>query len=386
MPKQFWRTLAVMAIVGAIWYLEAEKPVQLSSSAPDIVLPTIIPTGTISSSTPPNTAPLDRSVMLKKKSAQYPRAKELADIQGYINTPEFKLGDVVGKKVILVDFWTYSCINCQRTTPYLNSWYEKYKDKGFVIVGVHTPEFDFEKNYQNVQNAVTSADIKYPVVLDNSYGTWNAYSNRFWPHEFLIDIDGYVVEDRIGEGGYDQTEAKIQELLKERAQVLGVEVSVNEKITASKADDIETQSPETYFGSHRNAYLGNGTVGLSGEQSFLLPGTIELNKLYLGGTWNIMGEYAEAGAGSTATYRYQAKRLYFVAGSAKPIDVEVLRDGKPIDPSVKGRDIFYKDGKSYVHIMSTTLYKIIEDSAFGEHVLQFVISATGLQAFTFTFG
>jgi thiol-disulfide isomerase/thioredoxin len=139
----------------------------------------------------------------------------LAGISGYINTHDgFRLSEIVGKKVVLVDFWTYSCINCQRTQPYLNAWYKKYKDAGLEIVGVHTPEFAFEKDRANVVAAVEKFGITYPVVQDNDYQTWGTYGNRYWPRKYLIDIDGYIVYDHIGEGGYEETEEKIQELLR----------------------------------------------------------------------------------------------------------------------------------------------------------------------------
>lgn len=140
--------------------------------------------------------------------SQFKLAPELTGISGYINTADgqkLTLADLKGK-VVIVDFWTYSCINCIRTIPYLNAWYDKYADKGLVIVGVHSPEFEFEKNYDNVKTAVEKFGIKYPVVQDNDKGTWNAYQNRYWPHKYLIDDEGYIRYDHIGEGGYADTE------------------------------------------------------------------------------------------------------------------------------------------------------------------------------------
>src|SRR3989344_3502091 len=179
--------LAVFAIAGAIYYFEAQRPMRAAQNG----------STEITTSVPKN----------------YPRARDLVSPEGYINTDNITLAELVGKKVILVDFWTYSCINCQRTQPYLNAWYEKYRAAGLEIIGVHTPEFEFEKNYENVKRAVEKAGIKYPVVQDNDYATWQAYGNRYWPRKYLIDIDGYIVYDHIGEGGYEETERKIQELL-----------------------------------------------------------------------------------------------------------------------------------------------------------------------------
>lgn len=368
--------VAVVLIIGSIGYLEATKPARITSDGADVSATT----------TTANAA---------EKAAKYSRAKELAGITGYLNTEHFKLADLIGKKVILLDFWTYSCINCQRTIPHLKEWYAKYKDKGFIIVAVHTPEFDFEKDIANVKKAVVDAGIEYPVVLDSDYGTWSAYNNRFWPREFLIDIDGFVVHDHIGEGGYDETEATIQKLLKERAIALSDPVTITDAVTSPSRDDIQASSPETYFGSARNETLGNGVPGLAGTQTLLEPVTVKPNTLYLIGTWDFNPEYAATSAtvGTAAVgadrinYRYQAKRVYLVAGSQKKAaDIEVMRDGKPIEERVKGKDIFYKNGRSYVKVSGTTLYTVIEDQAEGDHFLEFIVSDPGVQIFTFTFG
>lgn len=142
---------------------------------------------------------------------------EIVNPAGFVNTEGITLKELVGKKVILVDFMTYSCISCIRSFPYTNEWYEKYKDEGLEIVGIHTPEFAFEKNIENVRSAMEHYDIKYPIVLDNEYATWRAYDNKYWPRKYLIDIHGMIVYDHIGEGAYAETEEKIQELLRERA-------------------------------------------------------------------------------------------------------------------------------------------------------------------------
>ena len=152
----------------------------------------------------------------EKKEKMFDVAKEITTPNGYINIDDINIADAIGKKVILIDFWTYSCINCQRTTPFLNAWWDKYEDDGLLMIGIHTPEFEFEKDYNNVADAVKEFGIEFPVVLDNDFSTWRAYQNRYWPRKYLIDIDGFIVYDHIGEGGYDETEKKIQELLEER--------------------------------------------------------------------------------------------------------------------------------------------------------------------------
>ena len=147
--------------------------------------------------------------------SQFKKAPEFVGITGYINTPvPIKLADLKGK-IILIHFWTYPCINCIHTIPHLNDWYQKYSNKGLVIVGVQTPEFSDEKNIDNVKGAVNNFKIKYPVILDNNYATWNAYGNNYWPRDYLVDNQGYIRYNHIGEGDYAQTEQMIQSLLAE---------------------------------------------------------------------------------------------------------------------------------------------------------------------------
>ncbi|MBI2138258.1 redoxin domain-containing protein, partial [Candidatus Woesearchaeota archaeon] len=160
---------------------------------------------------------------ISEKSKKYPLAPELAGIAGYLNTDgeEIRIADYRGKKAVLIDFWTYTCINCIRTLPHLAEWDKKYRDKGLAIIGVHTPEFNFEKEKKNVEMAIKKYGIPYPVVQDNDYATWSAYQNRYWPRKYLVDADGFIRYDHIGEGGYDDTEEMIQKLLME----LGPEIA-----------------------------------------------------------------------------------------------------------------------------------------------------------------
>lgn len=316
---------------------------------------------------------------LAQKSLRYPKAPELTGIAGYINTGEepINLAQYVGHNVVLVDFWDYSCINCQRTIPYLNAWYQKYKDEGLVIIGVHTPEFAFEQLPSNVQAAVTKAGIQYPVVLDNQYKTWDAFQNEYWPNEYLIDIDGYVVHEHSGEGDYDATEAAIQAALSERAARLGLSAQAGSAVSTSTvsvapADLSGIGSPETYFGSNRNAYLGNGTSGLAGKQQFTLPQEPALNTLYLGGSWDIAPEYAEAQARATIEYEYNARDIYMVAANpAGPVTLKLTLDGAPAGE---------------VTISGDRLYTLISGTTAGVHMIQIEVESGVLDAYTFTFG
>lgn len=321
----------------------------------------------------------------------FPQYREIANPSGFVNTSSVTLGGLVGKKVILVDFMTYSCINCIRTFPYLNAWYDKYKDQGLEVVGIHTPEFAFEKNIENVKNAMMKYGITFPVVLDNDYGTWNAWGNRYWPRKYLIDINGKVVYDHIGEGGYAETEERIQELLREKMAnknqaVLSVPTGrVKPQETSGPTRD---QSPEVYFGSDRNSTLANGRFGTRGEQQLQRPSDITPNELYLVGTWNFDRERAENKTqNAQILYRYTAKDVFFVASAAKPAKIKVTRDGKPLTREMAGSDIFFESDQSYALIQNEQLYHLIDDSAgAGQHLLELEAEAAGLEAYTFTFG
>ena len=309
---------------------------------------------------------------------------EIANPAGFVNTggKPIKISDYVGKQVILLDIMTYSCINCQRTFPYLNTWYEEYKDEGLIIIGIHTPEFAFEKDKASVQKAMEEFGIKFPVVLDNDYGTWNALNERFWPHKYLIDIHGNIVYDHAGEGAYEVTEKKIQELLKERTEVLGSAESIGDTLAGSNLEEVVTggASPETYFGSARNELLTNGAPGSYGEQSYVIPSAIKPNALYLGGMWNISPEYAKANTNSAVRYRYTAKEGYVVAESETGGFIEVWQDGKLVN-EVAGADV----SAGRVSVKSSRLYKLIKNSEVGEHTLELKVSPE-VKLFAFTFG
>jgi thiol-disulfide isomerase/thioredoxin len=323
------------------------------------------------------------------KAGRFEPAKEITSPNGFINTANVSIAENIGKNVVLLDFWTYSCINCQRTTPYLNAWHEKYKDAGLVIIGVHTPEFEFEKNFDNVKLAVEKYGIEYPVVLDNDYSTWNAYGNRYWPRKYLIDIDGYIVYDHIGEGAYEETERKIQEALQERAERLngGTEVATD----IAQPEGVETpsaKSPEIYFGAARNLYLGNGTPNQTGVQILSLPRGIKANILYMDGSWRFEDEYAEnQSAAAGIVFRYQAGAVHFVAGADDEVIVEVTRDGEPLTEEVAGSDIVFENDKSVIKVRNEKLYDLVnEPGGLSEHTIELRPATPGLQAFTFTFG
>lgn len=311
-----------------------------------------------------------------QKSSQYPLAKEITTPDGFINSDDITIQELIGKKVILIDFWTYSCINCQRTMPYINAWYDKYEDQGLEIIGIHTPEFAFEQNYNNVLEAVNDLNIDHPVVLDNDYSTWNAYNNRYWPAHYLIDIDGYIVYKHFGEGSYNETEKAIQNALQERATLLNLQQRISTEMTEPQ-DKIEVDarkinSPEIYFGAFRNNYLANGQPNKIGLQSFKEPANIKLNKLYLVGNWDITNEFAaNQSVDAKIIFRYDARAVNLVAAAETPATIEIYQDGN-----------FLKT----INVSDEKLYNLINDQSYGRHLLEIIIKDQGLQAFTFTFG
>lgn len=309
---------------------------------------------------------------------------EIVNPSGFIHTDPFMLKDLVGSKVILLDFMTYSCINCQRTFPYLNTWYDKYKDDGLVIIGIHTPEFAFEHDIGNVRTAMERFGITFPIVLDNDYATWRAYGNRFWPHKYLIDIQGNIIYDHVGEGGYDDTEMKIREALMDRAVRLGTQVSFGTDLS-SRAVVARTgiaKSPETYFGARRNEYLGNGDTHQEGKQQYILPADTQSNTLYLGGMWEVNPEYAEGGVGSEVRYRYEARDVYLVARGSPEAVVAVFIDGMPID-TMRGADV---NDQGEIMIEASRLYTLVHQDTVGTHTLELRVMSGVVQLFTFTFG
>lgn len=281
-------------------------------------------------------------------------APELSSIDAYINTngEPITLEQFRGKNVVLLDIWTYSCINCQRTLPYLNEWYEQYHDQGLEIIGLHTPEFAFEHRVENVQQAVDEFNIKYPVVLDNDFSTWRAYGNRYWPRKYLIDIDGRIVYDHAGEGDYDGTARAIEVALAERNARLGISGTIDASaigvVPEGVIPAVRNRSPEMYFGTARRA-----------------------RELVFNNEWVFTREHAESMDGASVQVEYAAQRVYMVAGAAEPTQVDVYQDGALIQT---------------ITVHEEKLYSIIDGEVYGEHMLELKVRGAGLRAFTFTFG
>lgn len=308
-------------------------------------------------------------------------APDFAPTTQWLNTTKpLSLQDLKGE-VVLVDFWTYTCINCIRTLPHITSWYDKYKSQGFVVIGVHTPEFAFEQNTDNVKHAITQDNIHYPVVQDNDYATWNNYQNNYWPAEYLIDANGIIRRTDFGEGQYDQMETAIQALLKDAGHSVNGSLDTHPDLTP--VNDI---SPETYLGTDRmQYYYPTGTVAQDGQQNFTLTPTIPLNSFSFGGQWTITNASATTGKNATLNYHFIAANVFITLqpGSSSGEKIQIYLDGRPIDAAQAGQDV--KDG--VVTLNQARLYSIVDlQGQTEDHTLTFAFQTPGVQAFTLTFG
>ncbi len=286
-------------------------------------------------------------------------ARGFEGIEAWLNTDDGAEPDLEGK-VVLVDFWTYSCINCQRTFPYLTGWYEKYADQGLEIVGVHSPEFAFEKVESNVVDATERYGIEYPVALDNDFATWRLWDQRFWPAHYLIDTEGNVRQVHYGEGKYEATEALIQELLG---------ASDGDYVEAAETADTSGRTQESYLGSRRIAYAENSPLPFGMETTFTGQASPELDHFAFAGTWTIAPEYALAGEDASLYLHYYAADVYLVLVGEGTVTVTDIDTGEVSEVQV--------DGKS-------DLYTLVSgDAKDGIVRLDFT---EGLEAYAFTFG
>ena len=321
-------------------------------------------------------------------------APEFAGISDWENSQPLTLASLKGK-VVLVDFWTYSCINCQRTFPYLRDWWHKYKDQGLVIVGVHSPEFDFEKSVPNIRAAIKEYKVEWPVAVDSQMATWNAYGNQYWPAEYLVDKDGNVRYTSFGEGDYDKTEAAIRQRLADAGHK--VDSVPGSNIDPGLTADAQLQTRELYAAAGRGfnangehpgqpfAYTDPGADGTDGHR--------RNNFIYWQGTWNIGQEFAEyigttpPSAGFFAI-EYQARSVYIVAESSGGVRrAYVTLDGADVSRADAGSALQYDSaGHSYIDVDRSDLFSLVKRTDFTRHVLRVSPSDPGFRLFTFTFG
>jgi cytochrome c biogenesis protein CcdA/thiol-disulfide isomerase/thioredoxin len=300
-------------------------------------------------------------------------------------TPESLRG-----KVVVANFWTYSCINCLRSLPYLKAWSEKYKDYGLVVLGVHAPEFAFEKDLKNVQSAVKELKIGYPVALDNNFSIWQAFSNRYWPVHYFIDAQGQIRGHHFGEGNYDESEAVIRQLLTEAGakNLPAAGAAIEAGGVQAAADNDHMQSPETYLGYERADNFA-ATPALQQDQAaeYHLPKSLALNQWGLDGKWKVDKEKAmSAGPNGKVSFRFYARDLHLVIGpgaDGKPVKFLVTLDGQPPLQS-HGADI---NDRGHGVVREQRLYQLIRQAGtVGEHTFSIEFLDGGTQAFAFTFG
>lgn len=284
------------------------------------------------------------------------------------------LADLKGK-VVIVDFWTYSCINCQRTLPYLKAWHQKYADQGLVILGVHAPEFEFEKSAKNVSQAIKDFDIKYPVVQDNLFDTWRAYKNRYWPAKYFIDKDGFVRYEHFGEGAYEESEKVIQELLQEAG------VRSDGKMISPVEVPNYAQTHESYLGYGRiKNQVATPAVVPDELTTYQSPKSLKPDELSFQGEWLVKEEYAQPKKGSSLWLNFTAKEVYLVMrNTGQPAKVKVTIDGQTTG---FGED----NNQGIVTVTNDDLYKLIKLDNPGQHLLKLEFEDDNAQVFAFTFG
>jgi thiol-disulfide isomerase/thioredoxin len=298
--------------------------------------------------------------------------------QNWFNTAGGRALTLAGLRgrVVLVDFWTYSCINCIRTLPYLNAWQAKYAGKGFVIIGVHTPEFPFEHSASNVAQAIQQNGIRYPVVQDNNYAIWTAYNNQYWPAEYLIDARGRIRLADFGEGDYAAKERAIHSLLAEQ----GVSGLGGATAVYAEQPSAEGLTPESYLGADKAACFENGQIATGVHNIGSSTRRPEPERLRYGGEWRITGASATSLAGARLQLSFHARRVFLVMGSpGRPRKIRVLLDGHPIPPALEGSDVH----SSLASVGFQRLYRLVELPRVERHVL--TVEA-GVSAYSFTFG
>ena len=301
------------------------------------------------------------------------------DAKGWINSPPLTPADLTGK-VVLYDIWTYSCINCVRTFPYIRAWYDRYRADGLVVVGVHSPEFDFEKVHSNVEGAVKRLDVTWPVALDDDMTIWNAFNNQYWPADYVADRTGHVRYKHFGEGDYDNTENVLRTLL-------GVPDSTpraNQSVTPETASG-QPVNPETYLD------VRHGGIGAqTGLKVYPPAGKLVPPDTVLQGAWNGADEKvtsAAPGAGVALAARAQSVNMVLASATGKPMDAIVTLDGGPVPANRRGASIHVDaSGRTVVSVTAPDMYRLVLAPGVENHQILVVAEQPGLEAYSFTFG
>jgi thiol-disulfide isomerase/thioredoxin len=308
---------------------------------------------------------------------------------GWLNSSPLSADDLRGK-LVLVDFWTYTCINWLRTLSYVRAWSEKYADQGLVVVGVHTPEFPFERDVDNVRQAAKDLNVEYPIALDSAYAIWEAFSNRYWPAVYIADEKGRIRHHHFGEGGYEECERVVQRLLRE-AGGDGIPddlVSVVDDGFEAQADWSTLESPETYLGYDQGQnFASPGGAKLDQARTYVTPERLKLNQWALSGDWTVeRGACVLGRADGRIAFRFHARDVHLVMGPparGASVPFTVLVDGEP-PGAAHGLDI---DERGHGTLSQQRLYQLIrERGSVTESTFEITFLAAGVEAYAFTFG
>ena len=313
----------------------------------------------------------------------------LGGATGWLNSPPLTAAELRGK-VVLVDIWTYTCINWLRQLPFVRAWAEKYKDQGVVVIGVHSPEFPFEKDVDNVRRAAKAMRVDYPIAIDSDHEVWRAFENNYWPALYIIDAQGRIRHHRFGEGGYDKSERIIQQLLGE-AGVTGVDrglVTVDARGIEAEADWTDLKSPENYLGHERTEnFASPGGAVRDQRRVYTVPARLRLNHWALSGDWTMKkGSIALNAAKGRIAYRFHARDLHLVMGPVSPgasARFRVLIDGQP-PGTAHGMDV---DNQGNGTVTEPRMYQLIRQTGpIADRQFEIEFLDSGVEAFSFTFG
>jgi thiol-disulfide isomerase/thioredoxin len=306
---------------------------------------------------------------------------------GWLNSPPLTAADLRGK-VVLVDFWTYTCINWLRTLAHVRAWSERYQERGLMVVGVHTPEFPFEQDIDNVRRAADDMDVRYPIAVDSDYEVWRAFSNQYWPAVYIADAEGRIRHHQFGEGGYDDCERGVQQLLRE-AGADGVAddlVSVAPDGLEVQADWTNLRSPETYLGyAQGRSFASRGGAEIGRRGRYELPDMLLLNQWALAGDWTIESRASVLnGADGRIVFRFHARDVHLVMRAPDgPVPFRVLIDGEP-PGDARGLDV---DEQGYGTVTEPRLYQLVRARGpIAERTFEIALTAPGVEAYVFTFG
>lgn len=309
-----------------------------------------------------------------QKKVSGPVAPEIIPGGIWFNSKPLTIAELKGK-VVIIDFWTYTCINCQRTLPYLKEWWKNYKDKGLVIIGVHSPEFEFEKDKNNLSKAITDFGLTYPIVQDNDFATWRAYENNYWPAKYIIDKDGVIRYTHFGEGAYNEAEKVIQDLLKEAG-----EKDISSEIN-NPTYQVQTKTPEIYLGFSRiDNFASPEPIKKNVLATYTSPANLGSNQISYEGNWNVMEEYANPQKSAKLVLNFESKEVFLVMRAKGNLSkIKVYIDDK--------LQYFGEDNKNgTVTIDSDRLYKLINLPGSSRHNLRIEFEDNNAELFAFTFG